>query len=528
MRTRNRLLVGLAAAIAIFASAGFILNLTNTYSIAQFGAKCDGTTDDTSAFNQTVANAPAGAEIYVPGGTCMVAAATMNVANQVLTGEPGATLKLKSGANAYVLAVSAAGVKVQHLAILGNRSNASGACSFSCGAISVGPYASVTIDDVTASNTHDFGIYSHDAGQYTVKNSYVFDTGYIAFFSEITGSGDVAGVSYINDTCDRTANAGGGFIEGCIKVHGNSHFYTGVRIVNPKVLMPVSPPHDSSVDIEVIAAKRVVVSSVKADGGSMCLSLGSVSGFAVSGGFECYEPSSYGAELSTADTGSFGGGYHIDGNGITANGIMVDGATPGSKIAIGGGVVVNTTGSSLKVHAQSGTFTHLTVTGFITKACSGCYAMEIDNTKDFVFAAEELDGNSAALKGIILANSTDGTISADIHDFTQNGVLIYRDDGGTADNIAIAGSKFSNDACTVCTSISGGSTLGSNIRVQGNVGLNDYFDLAHNIREVWGSGTPEAAVGAGIGSIYHRLDGGSATSLYVKESGTGNTGWIGK
>ena len=43
-----------------------------------------------------------------------------------------------------------------------------------------------------------------------------------------------------------------------------------------------------------------------------------------------------------------------------------------------------------------------------------------------------------------------------------------------------------------------------------------------------GSGTPEAVVTAPIGSLYVRTDGGAATSLYVKESGTGNTGWVGK
>ncbi len=43
-----------------------------------------------------------------------------------------------------------------------------------------------------------------------------------------------------------------------------------------------------------------------------------------------------------------------------------------------------------------------------------------------------------------------------------------------------------------------------------------------------GFATPEAAVTAEVGSIYLRTDGGSATSLYVKESGSGNTGWVAK
>jgi hypothetical protein len=43
-----------------------------------------------------------------------------------------------------------------------------------------------------------------------------------------------------------------------------------------------------------------------------------------------------------------------------------------------------------------------------------------------------------------------------------------------------------------------------------------------------GTGTPEGSRTAAIGSIYLRLDGGAVTSFYVKESGTGNTGWVAK
>lgn len=43
-----------------------------------------------------------------------------------------------------------------------------------------------------------------------------------------------------------------------------------------------------------------------------------------------------------------------------------------------------------------------------------------------------------------------------------------------------------------------------------------------------GSGSPEGVVTATPGHIYLNSDGGAGTTLFVKESGTGNTGWIGK
>lgn len=43
-----------------------------------------------------------------------------------------------------------------------------------------------------------------------------------------------------------------------------------------------------------------------------------------------------------------------------------------------------------------------------------------------------------------------------------------------------------------------------------------------------GEGSPEGVVQANPGSLYLRTNGGAGTSFYVKESGTGTTGWVGK
>lgn len=45
-----------------------------------------------------------------------------------------------------------------------------------------------------------------------------------------------------------------------------------------------------------------------------------------------------------------------------------------------------------------------------------------------------------------------------------------------------------------------------------------------------GTGSPEGVVAAPVGTAYLRADGGTGTTLYIKESGaaTSNTGWIAK
>lgn len=55
------------------------------------------------------------------------------------------------------------------------------------------------------------------------------------------------------------------------------------------------------------------------------------------------------------------------------------------------------------------------------------------------------------------------------------------------------------------------------------VGLN-----ATNQGIYWCTGTPEGSVTAPVGSMALRSDGGAGTTLYVKETGTGNTGWAAK
>jgi len=44
----------------------------------------------------------------------------------------------------------------------------------------------------------------------------------------------------------------------------------------------------------------------------------------------------------------------------------------------------------------------------------------------------------------------------------------------------------------------------------------------------WGSGSPEGVITAPIGSSYYNTAGGVSTTLYVKTSGAGNTGWTAK
>lgn len=59
--------------------------------------------------------------------------------------------------------------------------------------------------------------------------------------------------------------------------------------------------------------------------------------------------------------------------------------------------------------------------------------------------------------------------------------------------------------------------------------LGSIISLTNNAVTIMsGTGSPQSVVTAIVGSMYLRVDGGANTTLYIKESGTGNTGWVAK
>lgn len=57
---------------------------------------------------------------------------------------------------------------------------------------------------------------------------------------------------------------------------------------------------------------------------------------------------------------------------------------------------------------------------------------------------------------------------------------------------------------------------------------NEYMFETTATGDLIGTGSPEGIVTASSGSSYRNRSGGAGTSFYVKESGTGNTGWVAK
>ena len=104
-------------------------------------------------------------------------------------------------------------------------------------------------------------------------------------------------------------------------------------------------------------------------------------------------------------------------------------------------------------------------------------------------------------------------------------------DAATDRRLLITGNGLqvvSNSVPTSPMGLSLQTTYGGNLVIgNGTAGQGIYLG---GTGPVWmrGTGSPEAVHTAPIGSLYSRTDGGAGSSLYVKESGTGNTGWVAK
>lgn len=114
-----------------------------------------------------------------------------------------------------------------------------------------------------------------------------------------------------------------------------------------------------------------------------------------------------------------------------------------------------------------------------------------------------------AARGRVVANSITGSGNTGL-DIT-----------GTATSTLVDDNSFNGNAGLALGDAGTGTIVGL------NAGMATPY-LTESVKRLAGTGSPEGVHAAPVGSTYNRTDGGAGTSFYVKETGTGNTGWAGK
>lgn len=119
------------------------------------------------------------------------------------------------------------------------------------------------------------------------------------------------------------------------------------------------------------------------------------------------------------------------------------------------------------------------------------------------------------------AGSTPAKISNDGSAYSHNvyGANLYQTNDSTENQIGADHTTTAEFAAFM---------RGTRVAAIGQTSGSGYVQLANGLTWTEGAGSPEGIVTASPGSLYSNSSGGASTTLYVKESGTGNTGWIAK
>jgi hypothetical protein len=181
-----------------------------------------------------------------------------------------------------------------------------------------------------------------------------------------------------------------------------------------------------------------------------------------------------------------------------------------------GALSSNTTGNYNTASGQDALSSN-TTGGYNTASGQGALSSNTTGSQNTASGQGALSSNttgnyntaSGRLSGGYTANGSANTV-------TDNSVYLGFDSRALADN-------QTNQIVVGHTAIGGGS----NTATIGNSFVTVLY-LSGAVGWFQGNGAPEGVVTAPIGSFYSRKDGGAGTSFYVKESGSGNTGWIGK
>lgn len=176
----------------------------------------------------------------------------------------------------------------------------------------------------------------------------------------------------------------------------------------------------------------------------------------------------------------------------------------------------------------------------LTSTATTSYAIQGQNSSTSlgaVRAVKVVSTTSAGVTGNVTSVQTTGTAAAGFGNYDDTYVeiasgsaplamrqaVIYTDAGATYDakfELSLADNGATAEVLELTSGYVQFSAGASVIRFG--------QDVSTTVEIIVGSGDPEGAQAAAVGSLFLRTDGGSGTTLYVKESGTGNTGWAAK
>lgn len=507
-------------------------NVGLPYNPKWFGVDDTGATDTSTEIDALITAAPSGGKIHFYEGTYL-AGSVSNITKRIhIDLNPGAILKLPANTDSSILRFHAGadGSSLRGGQFDGNQSNQTTRDRFG-GLIlftDVNSSDGYICDGVKIYNSATGGIYIGNASNVTVINCHVENVDRMGIYAVADDTRTVTGTKIISNTIDQSAVPVTNVYAPCINIT-QSTFSGGTGIQTDYIIqgnkckgVGTTTTVNNNLCIGA-GGDRGIIQGNHTENGYMGISVGLSSDISIVGN-TIYNAKKVGIEPAHVNE-LIVSGNTINGNSLTEIGVWITGLSGESA---GKNIITN---NSVK----------------------GCTGQSIQSDGMTGSEAERMIINNNILKdkGITLLDSSYTTI---------NGNNLYGDASGSAvklnttDNVVISGNMIQNFTYIVgCTNPS--ATTVTDITVTGNnwgstptspfVDLNnttfgarctsmnnsppfDILDEQNNIKGGVITGSPEGALTAGVGSTVNRINGGTGLSFYVKETGTGNTGWVAK
>ena len=510
------------------------ISIASPVNVRAFGAKGDGVTDDTASIAAAIQAASNGVVLFPHGMVCIVQSQLI-ISSPVKIVGYGAEIKESaafSGSN--LIRVAAQNVTIEGLAITGLSTGKTGVT------VTAGSADNLTVRNCVVSGC-GYGLVGNSNNNVLFEGNHVHSCSlYGIWCQNIATSANLTGVTIRNNRVDTSHLDASTSTSLCVLVRGGDAYPTrNVKITGNTLTMPSNPSNSSALGCEMRSIDGGVFSGNYSLNGAMLVSATLCKNVSIADN-SCESATFYGIEIvggsgvtceDIAVTGNV-----IDGGGILNYGIGLQGSAASRRIVVANNTIRSTTLYGIFINNQHD---DVVVAGnhvYMDTADSayGIYALAATGTiENLSIANNVLLGTSTALKAMFLDDIGSASITGNVCvGWLENGVLL-RTESGTLDNVAIVGNAFVSANSSVTKT--GAGTFGDNIVVYSNAGVRpsgtagaNYRNFAGVVMDAWGASSPEGAVAAGIGSTFMRTDGGANTTLYVKESGTGDTGWVAK
>ncbi len=509
-----------------------VKNIPDIVNALEYGVKGDGATDDTAALEAACAAAIGRTLLIPPGINCLVnSTVDFDDANTRIIAYGARISQGASWSGADIISIGAANITLEGLTVEGTSDGVTGGITTVTNAA-----AGTTIRNCDISDVH-YGISANNNSDILIENNNIHDcSAYTVRCHNIAAASAYKNITVRNNVLDTSHLDPATTTQICLLVRGDSAYpTTNVKVTGNRMVMPTNPTNSGALGCEMRFIDGGVFSDNYGKDGAMTVSVAGSTDVSVIGN-NCEGQTFYAIEIASVSSISnrdiVVSGNTIDGNSILNYGIGVQGTGGSSRLTIADNTIKSTALYGIFISNQ---WDWITITGnsidmAVAASQYGIYCFASTGAIDqMAISGNLLNGNATALKAIYIDDCSNVAITGNvIMDWVENPVFISSDTA-TVDYITITGNIIRGSGNITKT---GAGSFGTRIQVFNNpdtrfssaVGTN-WIDWNASIGEAWGTGDPEGAITAGIGSTFVRTNGGLSTTLYVKESGTGNTGW---